>query len=378
MRKLPFLTLLLVSCASADTDTYPSRGAAPEPELVEIADAGPHNEGSAPSLARYSVNTNARPDAEPPTTFDAETLARSAYLAWGLHDPRGASDAPDDPTREPQRYLTLAFDGEGNVLGRASRPHFVVGGRVVRFDIEEVAVGRVPCATFVDDDVTVERDIAKALVEESERERKDLAAEPMRVVDRASFVDVTTGERIVVADFAPGDATNDFAFSASLEATLGAHAFMTTFSWSYGCGAHGSGGRSAHVFDLSRAGLAVDVEPVAELAPGDLDASRPEAERSLQGLRAEWGGESDAIAAQFVELRPHYDRAGALSAYARFVAGAPYAFSTGWGSYSIDAFAKLPRVPATWPTSTPEVVARVARAEPSFALRGVSGMLRAR
>jgi len=62
----------------------------------------------------------------------------------------------------------------------------------------------------------------------------------------------------------------------------------------------------------------------------------------------------------------------------RFATFAPYAFSTAWSSYSMDALGLLPTRPPALASAPnlPEVVLRVAQAEPRFTVRGFSALRR--
>lgn len=369
------LALALVACASADTSSGTPRLDADEALVVDRDSTGA-------SIAPYASGAPEHTDPMLDSAAWLDAVGHASYLVWGEIAPDAEED--DDLVAvhaRPEGGVTLAIDSEGHVLGRAAAAYVATSDRVLRFEVTKRRVRRERCAVFEPpaegEPSDLEPEFVRDLIERSEAERRELLANPFREVDEAAFVDGRTGRRQVVAQFVEQDVGSDFQFVTRLRANVGSLVFLHTWEWSYLCGAHGSGGTRAEVFDLAT----LDASPVALLDTVDAKARAGAlvlAEPVFAAQRAEWGGDATEETAEPVAVEPRYRSDGSLEVRLRFATFAPYAFSTAWSSYSMDALGLLPTRPPALASAPnlPEVVLRVAQAEPRFTVRGFSALRR--
>jgi hypothetical protein len=353
-----------------------------------------YDSGNTPVLGVPPVDDEApAPAAEPSKDTSLATLERAAYLVWG-RDALAATTGDDgtvpsldtgdeDGVSREREGETYALAADGSVIARVPFVALTVDGLVYQWSVRSVEVARTPCRDWIDGPDAlrdIDPDMVKSLREAAQEEREELERDPTRKVDEASFVDLRSEQRHIAADFGADTGAQDFTYAVTLVGTVGRFAFLREKGWGYACGAHGSGGSSVHLLDLTAPladRVSVTEEPVDALGnelPGEaLAAARAEADEVFLERRKEWEGEEDGEA-DLVELRPHYGASGELSFDARFATLAPYAFSGGgWASYAIDTFAPLAKaVPARFAefASAPDAVAAFVRAHPGFKVGG--------
>jgi hypothetical protein len=186
---------------------------------------------------------------------------------------------------------------------------------------------------------------------------------------RASLVHLSSGaEQVVVQPPADGDGAEDFQQKVELVASVGPLLFVRESTYVYACGAHGSTGASAIVWDASR-GFAM---PRASNV-GSLDAARSEALRELSEDGDGFPATEDTM--DFTEIVPRFAEGGALRVGIQFTAPTCYACSRGnGGSYTKSAVVDVADVPSALAdyAAAPRGVRAFLSAHPGIEMRGWS------
>ncbi|WP_394831213.1 hypothetical protein LVJ94_32350 [Pendulispora rubella] len=291
-------------------------------------------------------------------------LARGIYFVWGR-------------TRGAER--TYAIGADGSVVGEAPAAVFAVNGRLHRWAVRRVEVGRHACRVRFDDRDGLPTEQVKASQEAWLAEQEDIARHPTRTVDQAELVDLTSGARKVVSqlhldDAAEGDllvGATDFRFDVSLTGSVDSYLFVRESTWVDSCGAHGNAFSAAGVLDMASDAKPADLGSIPDAA---LRKARSRAEKQFDELRKEWNGEAEDDA-ELVELLPQYDARGTLSFTGRFATFAPYAFSRGdWASYTLATTTSLRAFPNRLPrpAAAPSAIRVFLQTKPDFTVGGFS------
>ena len=174
------------------------------------------------------------------------------------------------------------------------------------------------------------------------------------------------------------DGLGGFDEGAEVVATVGPYLFLKTSTWVYGCGAHGSTGVSADVWDVERGAplFGNDREKLAAYLPADVIADlRARAEAAFPNDEV-FRDKDGKLPVELTEIVPSYGPEGALELDARFTAPACYACSDGaWSSYSQSTLERIPAIPralAAW-ASPPDAVKQFLKEHPGVTVGGWSG-----
>ncbi|HEX8692220.1 MAG TPA: hypothetical protein VF746_07370 [Longimicrobium sp.] len=273
---------------------------------------------------------------------DAARASSEAYLVWSADSAHAAE--------------TAWIDGEGRVVARRPGVFVAGGGGVWRWTEGKQMTTGLDCECL------------------REKEYAEGAQCPARAeVATVDLVDLLGGRRVRVLD-APNADSLEIAPPeqwATPLAGAGPYLFVETRTDVFACGAHGSLGVEAAVYDLAsgaRVALLDSAEAAAALA------REGEAARARLN-RAEEMRDSPADAVDLTEVEARWTPAGELEVAYQFTAGACYACSDGHSSsYSRSEIVPASRVPgrlAAW-TRAPEAVRRYWRAAPPLAESGWS------
>ncbi len=186
---------------------------------------------------------------------------------------------------------------------------------------------------------------------------------------RATLEEATTGATQVLVDPPVGaDGAEDFRHRVELVASVGPWLFVRESTYVYACGAHGTTGVEAMIWDASSASMVPRPDDV-----GSLDGPRAKA---MQRLTEDDDGFPPADdTTNLTELVPAFGRDGALRFGLQFTAPTCYACGRGdGGSYTKSEIVDAERVPGMLAAyaETPRAVRSFVAANPAAQVKGWS------